>query len=49
MTFLGCSFTVGVICGIIAAAKNKSIEIAFLCGFLFNIFALVYYCFCKSK
>lgn len=32
-----------VLCALIANAKNRSVLTAIICGFLFGIFAIIYY------
>jgi len=42
---IGFGILFGIICAIIASAKNKNALLGFIAGFIFGIFALIYYIF----
>ena len=44
-----CWLCITALCALVANEKNRNIGIAILCGFLFGIFALIYYCFVGEK
>ena len=44
-----CWLCIVVLCALIAKDKNRNIGIAILCGVLFGIFALIYYCVVGKK
>ena len=38
-----------VLCCVIAKEKNRNEIVAFICGLIFGIFALIYYCVVDKK
>lgn len=44
-----CYVCVATLCVLLAAEKNRNEAVAVICGFFFNIFALIYYCAVPPK